>query len=56
VDGQLALPARVALLESLFPLAPAGHSPGHPAALYLPPLEEVRQTLAVPMLLLYEER
>ena len=52
VDGQLALPARMALLESLLPLSPAGCPPAHPAALRSPPLEEVRLTLAVPRSLL----
>lgn len=45
VDCQLALSARVALLESLLPPAPAGHPPAHAAALCSPSVEEVRLTL-----------
>lgn len=44
VDGQLAVSARMALLEPVLPLAPAGRPPANPAALCPPPLEEVRQT------------
>lgn len=47
MDGQLALPARVALLESLLSLTLAGCPPAHPAALRFPPVEEVRQAFTV---------
>lgn len=44
MDGQLALPARMALLESVLPPTLAGCSPAYPAALCSSPLEEVRLT------------
>lgn len=48
MDGQLALPARMALLEPVLPPAPAGCPPAHPDTLRSSPLEEVRLILAVP--------
>lgn len=48
MDGQLALPARMALLEPVLPPAPAGCPPAHPDALRSSSLEEVRLIWAVP--------
>lgn len=48
VDGQLALPAGMALPEPVLPPAAAGRPPAHPDTLRSSPLEEVRLILAVP--------